>query len=115
MQAQNIRHLLGEITVVAQKIASSDDVTTIEKWNQLPAEVRKWALESTLASLPLLITETNRQADDRVSRIQVVLSELKSLTTLDGDTIETPRDNLLYFPDARSSDAPVEDSSFVLD
>jgi hypothetical protein len=97
MTPENIRHLLGELIVTGQRIASMDDVTTVEQWNALPVAVREWALESAKANLPKLIEDTHKQAADRVAKIQRVLDQLTVIESTDGDKLEV-KDNVLPFP-----------------
>jgi hypothetical protein len=87
IKPENIRHLLGEMLVLGQKIGSSDDVTATEEWNKIPLDVRAWMLSRALDSLPKIIEDTEKQSADRVKRIERVLFELRSLTSLEGQKI----------------------------
>lgn len=98
MTAENVRNLLGEMIVFAQRTASLDDVTQVEVWNQIPTDVRDWARDLALASLPKLIEETHAVAADRVKRITALLETLQALESTDAPPIEEQRNNVLQFP-----------------
>lgn len=105
MKAELIRNLLGEMIVFGQRTGSSDDVTIVEEWNKLPLEMREWARDMANTNLPLLIADTNNQAEERIRRIEEILESLRNLESLDGDKIEeqSVKDNTLFFPGMKVS------------